>query len=421
MRILCNLLLLATALASTADLAVAQGKKGAAAAAASPSSAAASATPAPSSSAAIESQMIAYAGLDHIAAGVAVKVCSSLPDPAPAVAAGPGVSAVAAVPAATVVIYDQASFASLQSYEAFIANAEAVVSLYETLLSADDMKTLNKQLADSESQEHPDRPKPRAIGLSSTIDPFSDATALLSAIAVSSNSESPGSIVIPDSAMAVAVTRELTGNSACLSKKLNVIYPPLFGNSSSSDFSSADIQSDLQKVHDVRGFVTHAVSTENTKWMTDNKITQSGNPILTASLTDANGLYDSFMNSLLQVNSASGNVGSASVIQGYQLANVLAGPAEKNGSFRHPAFILLASIVSAGGTELDHKTFWTALGSGDKITYSGGVIVNVSLWHSDDKSPIYSNLLRYRAPFSKVSDPSDLSNVTIGDNLPAKP
>jgi hypothetical protein len=418
MKKLCNWLVIAVLLATTSDLAVAQGKKGAGSAATSPSSAAQSATPAPSSSAAIESQMIAYGGLDHIASAVAVKVCSNIPDPAPAVAARPGVPAIPEVPTSTVVIYDQASFASLQSYEAFIANAEAVVSLYETLLSVDDMKALNKQLADSASKEHPDRPKPRAMGLSSTIDPFSDATALLSAIAVSSNSESPGSIVIPDSAMAVAVTRELTGNTACASKKLKVIYPPLFGNSSSSDFSSADIQSDLQKVHDVRGFVTHAVSTENTKWMTDNKITQSGNPVLTASLTDANGMYDSFMNSLLQVNSASGAVGSASVIQGYQLANVLGGPAEKNGSFTHPAFILLASILSAGGTELDHKTFWTALGSGDKITYSGGMIVNVSLWHSDAKAPIYSNLLRYRAPFSKVDDPSDESNVTIGDDLP---
>jgi hypothetical protein len=421
MKTFCDLLLMAIVLASTGDIALAQGKKGAGAPATSPSSGAQSAASAPSSSAFIESQMIAYGGLDHIASAVAVDVCSKIPDPAPAVAAGPGVAAKHEVPTSTVVIYDQASFASLQSYEAFIANAEAVVSLYETLLSDDDKKKLNKQLAEFVSNEHPERPKPRAMGLSSTIDPFSDATALLSAIAVSSNSETPGSIVIPDSAMAVTVTRELTGNAACASKKLKVIYPPLFGNSSSTDFSSADIQSDLQRVHDVRNFVIQAVNTENTKWMTDNKNTQSGNPVLTAALSDANGMYDSFMNSLLQVNSASGAVGSASVIQGYQLANVLAGPAEKNGSFRHPAFILLASILSAGGTELDHKTLWTALWSGDKITYSGGVIVNVSLWHSDDKAPIYSNLLRYRAPFSKVSDPSNKSDVTIGDNLSGKP
>jgi len=401
MKNVCNWFLIAITLTTSAGLAVAQGKKGAGAAAPA-SSAAQPATPAPSSSAAIESQMLAYGGLDHIASAIAGRVCSNIDT----------------TTSSTVVIYDQASFASLQSYEAFIANADAVVSLYETLLSADDKKALNKQLSDAAAAKHPGRPRPRAIGLSSTIDPFSDATALLSAIAVSSNVETPGSIVIPDSAMAVAITRELTGGKTCASKNLKVIYPPLFGNSSSTDFASADIQSDLQTVQDVRDLTVHAVSTENTKWMSDNKLTQSGNPVLTAALTDVNGLYDSFLNSLLQVNSASGTVGSASVIQGYQLANALAGPAEANGSFRHPAFILLASILSAGGTELDHKTFWTALGSGDKITYSGGVIVNVALWNSDDTAPIYSNLLRYRVPFSDVQKPSNTDNVTIGDDLP---
>ncbi len=105
------------------------------------------------------------------------------------------------------------------------------------------------------------------------------------------------------------------------------------------------------------------------------------------------------------------------MIQGFQLANVLAGPAEANGSFTHPAYILLASILSAGGTIRDHKTLWTELSTGDKITFSGGVIVNVALWQSNDTAPLYSNLLRYRAPFSDVRDPSNTANVTDGDNL----
>jgi hypothetical protein len=412
MKTLCNCLLIAVTLATTADLAFAQGKKGAGAAAAPASSAAQPATPAPSSSAAIESQMLAYEGLNHIATAIAGKVCSFTPDPVPV---DPSPQDTIKVPRSTVVIYDQASFASLQSYEAFIANAKAIVSLYETLLSAPDKESLTKQLKDSAMKAHPEKLQPRAIGVSGTIDPFADATALLSAIAVSSNVETPGSIVIPDSAMAVAVTRELTGSTACASKKLKVIYPPLFGNSSSTDFASADIQSDLQTVQEVRDFVVHAASTENTNWMKDHTGTPNGNPVLTAALTDVNGMYDSFMNSLLQVNSTTGTVGSASVIQGYQLANVLAGPAEKNGSFMHPAFILLASILSAGGTERDHKSLWTALGSGDKITYSGGVIVNVSLWHSDGTVPIYSTLLGYRLPFS------DFDKMTTGGGLGVTP
>jgi hypothetical protein len=399
-------LLMAVMFATSADLAFAQGKKGAGAATAS---AAAQPAPPASSSAAIESQMLAYGGLDHIAAAVAATVCATIPKPAPAVKDRAGHIVTPEVPTSTVVIYDQASFASLQSYQAFIANADALVSLYETLLDAEQKKKLEKQIADAASKRHPQWEMPRALGLSSTIDPFSDATALLSAIAVSSNSETPNAIVIPDSAMAVALTRELMLNAACATKTPSVVYPPFFGHSSATDFASADIQTDLQTLDDVRAAAVQAVDTANTKWMIDNQTKPGGNPVLAAALTDVDGLYDSFMNSLLQVNSASGVVGSASVIQGYQLANVLAGQAEPNGSFQHPAFILLASILSAGGTELDHKTFWTALGSGDKITYSGGVIVNVSLWHADDLRPLYSNVLRYRVPFSDVQKPADLA------------
>jgi len=418
MKTLCGYFTVALVLASSTDLVLAQGKKGGGSSAAS-ASATPTAAPAPSSSAAIESQMLAFGALDKIAASIASKVCPFLPIPADAVPAIPGKSeAKAAVPASTMVIYDQASFASLQAFESFIANARAVVSLYETLLSDDDKKKLDAQLKDLAQKEHPDRLGPRAIGLSSTIDPFSDATSLLSAIAIASNTETPGAIVIPDSAMAVAVTRQLAV-TPCDTKQARVIYPPLFGNSSTTDFASADIQSDLRTVQVVRDFVVHAVEKENTTWMAG-KSSPAGNPVLTAALTDANGLYDSFMNSLLQLNSSTGILGSASVIQGYQLATVLSGPAEKNGTYKHPAFILLASILSAGGTEHVHKNIWTALWSGDKITYSGGVIVNVSLWHSDDKAPLYSDILRYRAPFSNVDKPTDATNVTIGDNLPKK-
>jgi hypothetical protein len=410
MRIRRNYLVLAIIFATWVNSAYGQGKKAGATPSSSSAAQPAASTPTASgSSVAIEAQMLAFGALDHIAASIATTVCARLPEPQP--------REQPPVPTSSVVIYDQASFATLQSYEAFIENAKAIVSLYESLLTPDEFKELNKKLADMMHKEHPDRPAPRAIGLSSTIDPFSDATSLLSAIAVSSNSESPGSITIPDSAMAVAVAKEL--KNSCDSKLLNVVYPPLFGNSSTTDFSSADIQSDLQKIHDVRTFAVAKVEERNTKWMQDNKF-PIGNPVLTGALTDVNGMYDSFMNSLLQVNSSSGGIGSGSVIQGYQLANVLAGPPEKNGSYKHPAFILLASVVSAGGTELDHKTLWTALSTGDKITYSGGLIVNVSLWHSDDKEPIYSDLLRYRVPFSNVQQPSNLGNSTVGDNLPKR-
>ena len=162
----------------------------------------------------------------------------------------------------------------------------------------------------------------------------------------------------------------------------------------------------------------------------------TGDAVLTAALTDINGLYDNFMNSLLQVNASTGVSGSASVIQGYQLAMLLKGvteakestakdsskPEEKacgtySNQVQRPAFVLLASVVSAGGTERVHKTLWTALSIGDKITYSGGAVVNVSLWRADSTSPIYVDVLRYRTPFYRMKDPSNVDGVDSGDNL----
>src|SRR5271156_5416051 len=104
MKILCNLFLTAVVLASAADLAVAQGKKGAGAAAAPASSAAQAATPTASSSPAIESQMLAYGGLDHIATAIAAEVCPKLSDPDPL---NPSPQDTIKVPRSTVVIYDQ--------------------------------------------------------------------------------------------------------------------------------------------------------------------------------------------------------------------------------------------------------------------------------------------------------------------------
>ena len=338
MKTFCIWLLAAILVGVAANQASGQGKKATTAPASTTASTAASGA---SSSAAIESQMLAYGGLDHIASAIAAKVCPQID----------------ANTSHTVVIYDQASFASVQSYEAFIANAKAIMAAYETLLPEDndpdhyDKKTLNNKLKEQGEKEHPKKFEPRALGLSSTIDPFSDATALLSAIAVSSNSESPASIVIPDSAMAVAITRELKQYPACSSKGISVIYPPLFGNSSSTDVSSTDIQTDLQKVHDVRDFVTKGADAQNTRWIAANRGTgtpPSGNPVLTGALSDVNTMYDSFMNSLLQMNSSTGTLGSSSVIQGYQLANALAGPAQANGSFTHPALRLVGKYSFCG-------------------------------------------------------------------------
>jgi hypothetical protein len=320
----------------------------------------------------------------------------------------------------------------------------------------------SKRKAACEAAEKAGQPclEPRVIGVSPTIDPFSDATSLLSAIAVSSNSESPGSIVIPDSAMAVAFTQQMGQQCSSEVPKMTIIYPPLFGKSSVSDVSPSDMQSVLQELHDIRSCVIQQMDERNDEWVKKQASAPKGgagvqvppppgqgvagvqapapgpgtpavtsDPITTPALADAIAMYDSFMNSLFQVNSSTGAVGSGAIEQGYQLATVLAGPMDQDkteATYSHPAYILLASILSAGGTMRDHKTLWTALSTGDKITFSGGLVVNVALWQANSKMPVYTGILRYRVPFSDVGDrahpssgkPKPYSEETKGDNLP---
>ena len=287
---------------------------------------------------------------------------------------------------------------------------------------------------------------------------------MISAIAIASNTETPGQVTIPDSALAVALTRRM--KTEC-HHKVTIVYPPMFGSGSSSDYASADIQVAIQKLDDIRSIAQKSVSTANQAYLrtyplqatsatavtkgksatdqtanTDTKQTMfaaiSADPVLTAALTDINGLYDSFVNSLLQVNASTGMIGSASVIQGYRLAKLLRGtqceednknsdgacptptviPTDRYSTWtKRPAYVLLASVLNAGGTQHDHKTLWTALSSGDQITYSGGVVVNASLWSTGQATPLYVDVLRYRAPFSDLKAPTDISGLDDGDNL----
>ncbi|MGA7220942.1 MAG: hypothetical protein WBX38_21685 [Candidatus Sulfotelmatobacter sp.] len=413
------------------------------------------------SSAAFESQMLSYGGLQHVASALGKTVCAS-----------DGVDFDNSI----VVIYDQTAFASLQAYEAFVTNIQVVSSGYRTLIPKADLQSslssiFNERSTDfgalAKSEQNPEKKrlyeyKSKRYSMSlAPIDPFSDAAALITALAVASNSETPGQVAIPDSAMAIALTREIRANCK---NGVTVIYPPLFGKASSTDVSAANIQMAIQTLNDLRTIALGNVSRGNQAFLsnlpqqtsvskaitkgksaTDQTVDTTTNqtafaqisadPVLSAALTDINGLYDSFINSLLQINSTTGLAGSATVIQGYRLASLLTGvqcaesQKDSNGQCptdtlpyskwqQRPGFVVLASVANAGGTQHDHKTLWTALSTGDKITYSGGVMVNAVLWSAGSSAPRYLDVLRYRAPFSELKSPRDVRGLDTGDNLP---
>jgi hypothetical protein len=240
--------------------------------------------------------------------------------------------------------------------------------------------------------------------------------------------------------MAVALTRALKAQTNCSGK--TIVYPPLFGYGSISDTAKVDIETDIEQVIDMRRAAHEDVDAQNIEFMRTHPSAPAtptvpatpttpaipakpatpgvGDSVLTAALTDADGLFDNFMNSLLEVNSTSGIVGSAAVIQGRQLATLIAGKTDPvTKVVQPPAYVLLATIVAAGGTTHQHKTFWTALTTGDKFTYSGGMVVGFALWKAGLTSPIMTDMIRYRSPLMKIKAPApaDLTGIDAGDTL----
>jgi hypothetical protein len=445
----------------SANVCAASKAAGAAASSSSPATAATAATSTGSgSTAAFESQMLAYGAMDHVASQIVREVCQQLDQK----------------PKSTLIIYDQASFASIAAFQSFRTEVNVVDAAYKTLWAgphvaghlselSESYRTLAHSYESSEREVDKERVKkfnliadaysqleqpaslvnsptaPSWQGVVSTLVPF------LSAVAVASNAETPGSINIPDSAMALSLTRLFEFSKGCGGKISAVDYPPLFGSGSASDIARVDIEMYLKTLNDSREYAHSDADGANKSFMREmattvpnpsgadpnqhstgdpNQHTSSAtvaipkgpvNPVLTAAVAEVDGLYDSLVNNtLFQVNGTTGQLGTASIVMGQQLETVLSNE-------KQPAYILLASIVAAGGTQQTHKSIWTELWKGDRIYYSGGVVVNFSLWRADTANesatfnPEIAKVLRYRTPFKMIDDPSDPTGVSAGDNF----
>jgi hypothetical protein len=334
------------------------------------------------STASFESQMLAYTAIDKISKKAATEVCDkfkSLTD--------------ADRPKNMIVIYDQVSFATTMSYSAFAQNAAALVGAYGSLAPRD---------KDAESGSGRVGTAAGGSGTSLSYSPVSDLTGLLQAVAVSANTETYGSVVIPDAAVAIALTRELIGNASC--RRISVVYPPLFGQGSYGNIAAKNIQGTIDDVNAARRTAHNRVTAALTTGTSVGPAPASPSYYSTA-LADIDVLYDNFINSLLQPNSSTGVLGSAAVVQGKALTDLLT----DHAGVHVPAFVLLATVVAAGGTMHDHKTFWTALTTGDKFTFSGGAIVAVSLWQASptanalSPAPVYSDVIHVRTDFENSS------------------
>jgi len=373
--------------------------------------------------------MLAYGAVDELATQIADRVAAKICD-----------GAQPKVGAATLLVFDAQTLASVQSYIGFVTNAQILSETYATITKRPQQQgtrlseLLNNHIAfvqgridsakDADEIKYLTDEKTRsekAMALASgTGAPTSlfwgtqlpAITSLLSAVAVASNTEIPGQISIPDSSLALAVTNQLEQPlEACAS--LSIVYPPLFGSGAPTDVAASHINVLLQGVEAARKAAHDLVISADDSGKKTSELTVSTQHLI-AELLDDDGLYDTFLNNLLNPNPA-GVVGSAAVVQGYKLASLLE-PADPP----KPTYVLVASVVSAGGTEHVQKTLWTLLTTGDRITYSGGAIVNFVLAKTDSQRPEIAQVLRYRSPFARVDDPQAPDGVkrsVRGDNF----
>jgi hypothetical protein len=128
------------------------------------------------------------------------------------------------------------------------------------------------------------------------------------------------------------------------------------------------------------------------------------------------GAYTAFLSTLSTPNATTGQPLLSSVEQGYPIRALISSAKATS----NPILGVYLSVAAAGGTQQDRKNFLTALITGDWIRYSGGVSVNVIVFSIAKENPtiLYSNLLRFRTPLTKIKKPNDYNKSdNAGDNL----
>lgn len=374
-----TMILAGLVLTSTPALA-AKGSPSAAAAAPATATAVATTQPAASSgsTASFESQMLAFQAMDELADGSTKEICPAIDRNA------------------IVVIYDPPTFANMAAYIGFKNNADALRKAYAALAKS---QQSNKSVSEgvpllAGQQGDSTNTKPtKSTSTTMAFAPYTDAVAVLGLLASASNTQTSGSITIPDSALGMRLAHVL--GPACSAQKGQV------------DFVIATVFAQGIPAHDDIGKAIDDLNVEYSKAHIPSPPTAYA-----AQLTALDGSYAALMTGLSQANPTTGLPLNAQLVQGEQLYQELQ---SETGSSR-PVDVLLATVVAAGGTTQDHKSFWTNLTTGDCFTYSGGLMVGFALWDHTLKNAKYLNVLRKHEGFTSTIRDSDELKATGPDS-----
>jgi len=336
------------------------------------------------SSAPVEVQMLAYGGLDEIMQKLATSVCAS-------------------TPTGDVLVLDGPSLQNLQNFDAFYANAEALIAAFNQMAGASG-----------------------AGG--SGIDDFADITSAVAAAAAASTSETASSFTIADPTPALVLIHHLQLEDAAKCKV--PVYAGVYGADMAAGVPVTQMQYD-PKTKTVKPTPTtlHSVQEELNQiaQVRETALGQVPAPAAgagaqqSATATAFNNLdqtYNTFLGSL-SAPIATGPPLLSSVLSGFRLRGRIASADQKQSILG-----IYVSAVFAGGTQQDRKNLFTAIFTGDWIRYSGGVGVNVIVFRiagaqSGQKSQIlFTDFLRYRSPLEQISAPAGYNGAgKQGDNL----
>jgi hypothetical protein len=312
------------------------------------------------SNAPFESQMMAYGAADQIALAIAKSVCTEVKGKK-----------------STIIVYDSASFSSIQAYGGFEADLSILLAAYNKLKS----DITGKEAA------------PGILEVASLILQYAGASTV----------ENASNFAVSDDAIKMAIVHYLMASdkkAGCDRAMLSLVYPPVAMQLSASKGALADIAAKLSNLAKAKSEVGGLIASAK----------KDPNDPVVLKFQDTNKAYDQFIASLYTKDSNSGQLGIASVLTGHDLYNLV-----------HTAdtYILFEEAVAGGGTQRIRKNLFTNVFWGDLIRYSGGAVVTFALVDGPTSSISIASTLRFRTPNTtmKKSDKSKISEARAGDNL----
>jgi hypothetical protein len=237
-------------------------------------------------------------------------------------------------------------------------------------------------------------------------DTFSDITNAVAAVLVAGNAETGSTITIQDASAAIQLAAYLNGDSACQATDAEVVYPGIYGTAT----DLGDFEDTLRKVAEARRNALAAVAVI--------PLPAAGNqaPERLTAFNNVDATYNQFIASWFAINSATGQSGLTSIVQGFGLRKRLtvAPPPARSRQI----YAVYVNVAAAGGTLQDRKNAISALTTGDWIRYSGGVVVNAMIFRKTGmQTVLYSDVLRYRSPLTHIKAPLGKHTTHYGDDL----